>query len=92
MTNQNDTHVDAIPDDFENLQATSDFWDSHSLADHWDETEEVDITVHIEGRSVLIPLEQKLAERLRDVARQQGLSAETLVNLWLTEQVQQATG
>ena len=92
MTDKNNAHNDSIPDEFEGIQAAVEFWDTHSLADHGDETEDVDFTVHIKGSTVLIPLEQKLAERLRDVARQQGLSAETLVNLWLSEHVQQATG
>ena len=91
MTDKNNAHNDSIPDEFDSIQAAVEFWDTHSLADLWDETEEVDFTVHIKGSTVLIPLEQKLAERLRDVARQQGLSAETLVNLWLSEHVQQAT-
>ena len=91
MMDMNNTHSDSIPDEFESIQAASDFWDTHSLADHWGETEEVDFTVHIKSSTVLIPLEQKLAKQLQAVARQQGLSAETLVNLWLSEHVQQVT-
>ena len=83
-------HVDPIPDEFESIQEAADFWDSHSLADYWDDTEDVEFAVHLEASTVLIPIEQKLAERLRAVARQQGLSAETLVNLWLSEHIEQA--
>ncbi|NJN81662.1 MAG: hypothetical protein HC802_04795 [Caldilineaceae bacterium] len=79
------TYNDPIPDEFDSLQAAGDYWDEHSLADHWEETEEVDFSVRLQGSTVLIPIEQKLAERLRMVARRQGLSAETLVNLcWLS--------
>lgn len=83
-------HIDPIPDEFENIQAAADFWDSHSLADYWDQTKDAEFDVHFEGSAVLIPIEQKLAERLRAVARQQGLSAETLANLWLREHIEQA--
>jgi hypothetical protein len=33
-----------------------------------------------------------LARRLADVARRQGLSAETLVNLWVSDHLQQVAG
>ena len=92
IMDKKNAHSESIPDKFDSIQAAAEFWDTHSLADFWDETEEADFTVQIQGSTVLIPLERKLAERLRDVARQQGLSAETLVNLWISEHVQQATG
>ena len=32
-----------IPDQFDSFEAAADFWDTHSLADYWDETSEVEI-------------------------------------------------
>jgi hypothetical protein len=67
------------------------FWDTHSVADYWDQTQEVDIEVRAQRRhrvTVSSTLYQKIAEQ----ARQQGLLPETLVNLWLAERLGQPAG
>ncbi len=79
-----DTH---IPDQFDSYEAAAAFWDTHSLADYWDQTEEVNFDVDLQCSVVLAPLEHHLADELKTVARKQGLSVETLVNLWLWERV-----
>ena len=85
----NDT-LEQIPEDFGSIEAAADFWDTHSLADYWDQTVEIEVDVRLERRIALLPLEQGLAKRLSDAAHKQGLSVETLANLWLSERLQQA--
>lgn len=72
------------------MEAAAEFWETHGLADYWDQTHEVDFDVDLQRRVVLVPLEHDLANQLAALARQQGLSTETLVNLWLSERLQQA--
>ena len=72
------------------MEAAAEFWETHDLADYWDQTHEVDFDVDLQRRVVLVPLEHDLANQLAALARQQGLSTETLVNLWLSERLQQA--
>ena len=84
--------VDSIPEEFEDIKAAAEFWDTHSLADYWDDTEEVQFDIDLQRSVFLVPLEHNLARRLTDVARRQGLSAETLVNLWVSDHLQQAAG
>jgi hypothetical protein len=36
---------DVLPEEFDSLEEAAEFWDSHSLADYWDETKEVQIQV-----------------------------------------------
>lgn len=43
--------------------------------------------VDIQRRTFLTALESNLAKRLTDVARRQGVSTETLVNVWLSEKL-----
>ena len=81
---------DPIPEEFKDIEAAAEFWDTHSLADYWDQTEEVHFDVNLQRRVLLVPLEHSLARRLADVARRQGVSAETLVNLWVSDHLQQA--
>jgi hypothetical protein len=63
------------------------YWDSHDLADHWDETREVQFEVSLESSVIYFAVEKNLAEKLRSAARQHGVSPDTLLNVWLQEHV-----
>lgn len=84
------SRLDPIPEDFETIDAAADFWDNHSLSDYWDLTEEVTFDVDLQRAVILVPLERELARRLARFAHQQGLSSETLVNLWVSQRLQNA--
>jgi hypothetical protein len=62
----------------------ADYWDSHSLANHWDQTHEVEFEVRA-PRPRRITLDPEIYERLEEQARTQGVTPETLVNQWLSE-------
>lgn len=62
----------------------SEFWDTHSLADHWDETHEVEFEVTAQ-RPRRIALDPKLYELLETQARSLGVTPESLANQWLSE-------
>jgi dihydroneopterin aldolase len=76
-----------IPEHFATLREAGAFWDTHDLADYWDVTEDVEAEVKLEHRTYLFALAPDLAERLAQRAAQQGLSAETLINLWMSEKL-----
>ncbi|MBI5878996.1 MAG: hypothetical protein HZB53_15200 [Chloroflexi bacterium] len=78
---------DAIPEQFATIAEASEFWDSHDLADYWDQTNEAQIDVDIKRRKYLAALEPQLAKKIAARARQQGVSTETLINVWLAEKV-----
>ena len=84
-----DDKRDPIPETFESIEEAAEFWDVHDLGDYWDETSKVDFEVDLEHRTVLVPLEEQIARRLLDVARRQGISTETLVNVWLSERLRE---
>ena len=83
----NEKPREPIPEDFDSPQAAGDFWDTHSLADYWDETEEAHFEADLHQSVYLIPVEKSLAESVARRAREQGLSSETLINLWLSEKL-----
>lgn len=62
------------------------FWDTHSLADYWDQTYEVEFEVRI-PRHHRISIEADLFDRIADEARHRGVSSETLINLWIAERL-----
>ena len=72
------------------MEEVAEYWDSHSLADHWDETEEVAIEVRAERRR-RVTLAPEVYSQIESQARLQGVLPETLVNLWLAERLQTAS-
>ena len=78
---------ESIPRHFQNVAEAADFWDEHDLTDYWDLTREVDFQVDMQRRAFVTVLESELAKKLTARARQQGISAETLINVWLTEKI-----
>lgn len=81
------TEREPIPKEFESITEASEFWDTHSLADYWDLTHEVEFEVDLVSSVHLVAVEKNLLERLAERALIQGLSAQTLVNLYLSEQL-----
>ena len=63
------------------------YWDTHDLADHWEQTREVNFEVSLESSVMYFAVEKTLAERLRVVAKNHGVSPETLLNVWVQERV-----
>ncbi len=64
------------------------FWDTHDLADHWDQTEPAEFEVDILSELTYYALDRKLAEAVRSLARKRGISADTLLNIWVQEKLQ----
>ena len=77
---------DPLPEQFNSIETAVEFWDTHSLADYeeaWKDVEcEIDIScAHIRSQSIAAYIRNYASLRAR------GVSAETLVNLWLQEKV-----
>jgi hypothetical protein len=68
------------------LEEIADFWDTHSLADYWDQTHEVEFEVRAvhRRRVTLVP---ELYDQIEAHARSRGILLETLVNLWFAERL-----
>lgn len=80
-----------IPKHFADINEAADFWDKHDLADYLDVTKVVDFDVDVQRRVFLIALEPELAKKLTDIARKQGITTETLINVWLAEKMEETT-
>ena len=65
-------------------QRIGEYWDNHSLADHWEQTHEVEIEVRAQ-RPRRVTVAPEIYERLAEQARTQGVTPEVLVNQWLSE-------
>ena len=70
------------------LEEIGDFWDSHSLADHWDETQEAEFEVRVKRRR-RVTLEPEVYNEVEEQARARGIAPEPLVNVWLLERLRE---
>ena len=68
-----------------------DFWDSHDLSDFWDQTKKVEFGVDIKSEITYYSLDKELAEKVQSIAQRRGVSADTLINLWVQEKLQEQT-
>jgi len=66
-----------------------DFWDSHDLSDYWKQTKKAEFELDIQSEVTYYSLDKKLAEKLQSIAQRRGASADTLINLWVQEKVQE---
>jgi len=66
------------------LEEIGEYWDSHSLSDHWDQTHEVEFQVRAPRR---ITIDSTVYAQLQNEARQHGMSLEELVKKWLIERL-----
>ncbi len=89
MVKNKKTKRDPIPKHFKSIEEAAEFWDEHDLTDYWGLTKEVQMEVDIQRRVFLTALEPSLAQQLTAIAHKQGISTETLVNVWLKEKVEE---
>ncbi|MGH9947923.1 MAG: hypothetical protein ACRD6X_12085 [Pyrinomonadaceae bacterium] len=68
------------------LAEIGEYWDTHSLADHWDETSEVEFEVTA-ARRHRIALEPEIYERIEVEAELRGVVPEKLANSILKERL-----
>ena len=78
---------DPIPEKYNTIEKASEYWDSHSIADHWDQTQEAHFDVEIDEQPRYILLEKKIAQKVFAKAKEQKISPETLVNLILADKL-----
>ena len=74
-----------LPDNFGSLEELWMFWDTHSTADYEDLMEDVDMQVDIRSQRVYYAVAKDILTHIHTEARRQGVSPETLINLWLRE-------
>jgi CopG antitoxin of type II toxin-antitoxin system len=65
------------------------FWDEHDLSEYWGQTRKVKFDVVLEPEATYYPVSKDLSEEIQSEARKQGVSSDTLVNLWLEEKIKE---
>ena len=81
---------DPIPETFDSIEEMAEFWDTHDSGDYEDcFGEEVEFELEVGNSQLYFPVEKDLGRKLREIARKQGISSETLLNLWVQEKLAQ---
>ena len=76
-----------IPE-FNNYIEIAEFWDSHSLADYWNETEPVEFEIDTElKRHHFVQIDREILKRLQHISHTRGSRIETLINLFLEQKL-----
>ncbi len=86
MSESDDTQITSISK-ARTLEEVADFWDTHSLADYWDQTHEVEFEVRAKRRR-RVTLDPDVYAGVAVQAYARGVLPETLVNLWVAERLQ----
>ncbi len=76
-----------LPENFDSLEELWSFWDTHSSADYEEFMEPVEFEIALSSSKIYCAIAKNLLLELRTQARRQGISTETLINLWLQEKV-----
>ena len=67
----------------------AEYWDTHDLSKVWNKTKKVTFDVHIETEAIYYAVEKSLSEKIHSVAKKQGISSDTLINLWIQQKLQE---
>ncbi len=62
------------------------FWDEHDATEVGEQTE-VEFNVNIQSQRRYYPIDYQLSFKLKQEAKEHGISEETLLNLWLQEKI-----
>ncbi len=73
----------------QSYQEIGKYWDNHDLGEVWEQTETADFGLSGHAKTTYYPVESTLSQNLHAPAQQRGVSAQTLLNLWLQEKVAQ---
>ncbi|VVB84262.1 CopG antitoxin of type II toxin-antitoxin system [uncultured archaeon] len=73
----------------QSYEEIGEYWDKHDLAEHWEETKPVEFEVDIQSEITYFAVDTKLSEKIQSLARQRGISPDTLLNMWVQEKLQE---
>jgi predicted DNA binding CopG/RHH family protein len=87
MTVEERAQPGPIPD-FKSIEEEAEFWDTHSLADYWDEGKPVKVRFAKNlSQGITIRLDPVTLTKLRELAHKQGIGPTTLARMWILEQL-----
>ena len=69
-------------------QARQSFWDEHDATEVGKQTD-MEFEINIQSQRRYYPIDHHLSSKIQKVAKERGISEETLLNLWVQEKLNQ---
>ena len=69
------------------LEELVEFFDEHDMGDYLEQMPEAHFDVAIKRRAHLVAIDEELADKLDEIAKERQIPAEALVNAWLKEKI-----
>ncbi|HST20584.1 MAG TPA: CopG family antitoxin [Blastocatellia bacterium] len=76
---------------FETLDKLVEFFETNDTSEYWDEMPEVLFDIDIKRRTHLVAIDEKLVDRVTELARSKKVSSEKLINSWIKEKLSKAS-
>jgi hypothetical protein len=75
--------------EFKSINEVVEFFDTHDLGEYWDAMPESNFEVDLKKKTHIFSIDNKLADRLTEIAKSRHIPSQTLVNDWLKEKIMQ---
>jgi hypothetical protein len=80
---------DPIPE-FASREEEAEFWDTHSLADYWDEFKPVRVRFAKNlSEGITIRLDPETLRQVRVLAKEKGIGPTVLIRMWIMERLKE---
>ena len=90
MTQKEQQKKSRVPG-FASREEEAAFWETHSLADYWDEFKPVRVRVAKNlSEGITIRLDPETLRTLRSLAHENGIGPTTLIRMWILEHLKDA--
>jgi hypothetical protein len=90
---ENNPTKDPLPETFDTFEEMAEFWDTHDVTDYEEHLTPVEVNVSTQPRhEYVITLSDTLDSALHKIQQKEGVSLNTLINLWVQEKLQQYFG
>lgn len=76
---------------FKSTRELVEFFETHDMGEYWDLMPEAHFDIEIKGRTLLIAIDDEIAQKLTRIARSKRVSSGALVNSWLREKIRKAS-
>lgn len=90
MTNKNQIQRKERIPEFSSREEEAEFWDTHSLADYWDEFKPVRVSVAKNlSEGITIRLDPETLQKVRVLAKEKGIGPTVLIRMWIMERLKE---
>jgi 3-methyladenine DNA glycosylase AlkC len=73
--------------EFKSLDDLVEFFDSQDLGDFWEDLPEAKFDVNIKSKKHLFTLDDDVAKKLTQIAKNKQISSQSLINQWIKESI-----